>query len=694
MKKKYKLTSISVLLAFAATNAAFAQTSMSIDTPSTTEDWATSTLWDNGVPTSADDASVTSDSTNQGVLEINSGTNAAANKVDVLDNATLKINSGSLLTIAKFVQDPSPEGSGNLILGTNGKAILDGGTLSSAAVDVNNGSFIATAGSTITSKFNLGANGNLSVTGSTVYSSGGNFFSRGVGGNLGDVATSTYDSSTINIGAGHGTTFFFDGGNGKKVLNFNNGTTLNAYSAINGDGFVTSSSNNVRVSWDGTTYVDLEVNVTGGSKLLVGTMNLVDGNGAGLTGGNSVFNIQGSSSTAISTISTTAINLGLSNVAGSTFSNSINLKGYSELKSNGNIHIGTNNAAKGGTASINIEGTGNRLETNGQIRLGRPTVSTALSDGATGGTSSLIVNGYGNIVKTTRLDMGSKGQDGHDSLVSIIGANTLSVSGRTVVGWGDEISSGTNKIYLKGVDASNKMIFEQDDTLDIWNSFQAASTGVNEVKLDGAVKMSRSNGVGSSINIATQSAQKGGIGRFIVSGADNEVELNNVKIGHSSQTGGQAIFRVEGTGSSININGTLSVIGGSGTSLINQVGGVLEFALTDAGVSSIFAENVDVFSGILLVDFTDMVAAYEAGQRFDLLTSANSLEAYYEALVASGRFGANLRDGDATDAAVLGLSMDGKTIFVTYTSAIPEPGTYAAIFGALALAFAVYRRRN
>ena len=39
------------------------------------------------------------------------------------------------------------------------------------------------------------------------------------------------------------------------------------------------------------------------------------------------------------------------------------------------------------------------------------------------------------------------------------------------------------------------------------------------------------------------------------------------------------------------------------------------------------------------------------------------------------------------------LFVKGKWLVVSYT-AVPEPATYAAIFGALALAFAAYRRRK
>ena len=88
-----------------------------------------------------------------------------------------------------------------------------------------------------------------------------------------------------------------------------------------------------------------------------------------------------------------------------------------------------------------------------------------------------------------------------------------------------------------------------------------------------------------------------------------------------------------------------------------------------------------------------MTMAYEEGQTFDLISSNNSLKAFYDALLAEKRVETALRFGDASDAAELLLSDDEKTISVKYTSSVPEPGAYAALLGIAALAFALRRRR-
>ena len=68
---------------------------------------------------------------------------------------------------------------------------------------------------------------------------------------------------------------------------------------------------------------------------------------------------------------------------------------------------------------------------------------------------------------------------------------------------------------------------------------------------------------------------------------------------------------------------------------------------------------------------SDLIANYETFQD-DLITVIKANEADYYSIYA-----------------------DGKTLYIDYTSAvIPEPSTYAVLFGAIALAFVGYRRRK
>ena len=61
-----------------------------------------------------------------------------------------------------------------------------------------------------------------------------------------------------------------------------------------------------------------------------------------------------------------------------------------------------------------------------------------------------------------------------------------------------------------------------------------------------------------------------------------------------------------------------------------------------------------------------------------------------------GETGATLtvKDGNGQEWSLASESISGNTISYEIGSAIPEPSTYAAIIGAIALGFAVCRRRK
>ena len=148
---------------------------------------------------------------------------------------------------------------------------------------------------------------------------------------------------------------------------------------------------------------------------------------------------------------------------------------------------------------------------------------------------------------------------------------------------------------------------------------------------------------------------------------------------------------------------------GATTSLANPVGGVLEYQLDDTGISPIVINNgIDnQLSGILKVDFTGMQGNYQ-DERFVLMTAkVSNLETYLsqywydfgagEALDNMEIIARGLEDEKIEFAVEDSSTLSGYKDFVVYytgTAVIPEPATCAAILGALALAFAAYRRRK
>ena len=100
-----------------------------------------------------------------------------------------------------------------------------------------------------------------------------------------------------------------------------------------------------------------------------------------------------------------------------------------------------------------------------------------------------------------------------------------------------------------------------------------------------------------------------------------------------------------------------------------------------------FANKVSVFEGVITVDFTKILLD-EVESEFTILRSNNSLAD----LFTNDSF--NFIKRDESDIVNWSLSEDSKSLIISYVSTIPEPSTCAAIFGALALAFAAYRRRK
>lgn len=143
---------------------------------------------------------------------------------------------------------------------------------------------------------------------------------------------------------------------------------------------------------------------------------------------------------------------------------------------------------------------------------------------------------------------------------------------------------------------------------------------------------------------------------------------------------------IEGSGSTINVNSELKVYG-SGIVDGKIVGGELRFNIDDTGISTLFANKVSVFEGVITVDFTKILLN-EVESEFTILRSNNSLAD----LFTSDSF--NFIKRDESDIVNWSLSEDSKSLIISYVSTIPEPSTCAAIFGAVALAFAAYRRRK
>ena len=157
-------------------------------------------------------------------------------------------------------------------------------------------------------------------------------------------------------------------------------------------------------------------------------------------------------------------------------------------------------------------------------------------------------------------------------------------------------------------------------------------------------------------------------------------------------TSGEQTFTVIGADATVNLR-NFALIGDASTTADNVVGGKIVMKADASGMGTIttYGTNNNDFSGVLVADFTNIVWDESWGDRktFTLISCSDNT---FEALFAAWLSNSDL--GDVIGASNGVFSVDNRNIYVTVDRVIPEPGTYAAIFGALALAFAAYRRRK
>ncbi len=160
-------------------------------------------------------------------------------------------------------------------------------------------------------------------------------------------------------------------------------------------------------------------------------------------------------------------------------------------------------------------------------------------------------------------------------------------------------------------------------------------------------------------------------------------EFNNVSVSNG---------RLELAMSSSAVNGNLSLSGGvfDNDGEINFVDasfgkGKINFdnAADKINISGTAKKNA---SGNLEIDFTGLVI--EADKAYEIITAAildSSFKSDASDIIGSGYDSSKY---------LLKFAWADTTLTATFTSAVPEPATVAAILGAIALAFAAYRRRK
>ena len=319
---------------------------------------------------------------------------------------------------------------------------------------------------------------------------------------------------------------------------------------------------------------------------------------------------------------------------------------------------GYNSSNAGANFEVNILGKNNTIAFEGSEGGNHSFYMNAAGSGTqSGGSFNVDMQGEGNLLKVRSFQIGRTNATG-----------------------------GFNTVYSKGSSASNKnQILLIDENIYIRGGAED-STIVNTFHLDGNTVLARTEDRSVNVNLATD-AVAGGTALFIVSGINNEVYAYNFNMSNTSSTGGRAIFEIDGSTHIISIANEFNF------RAADPSYSTLSFVADAFGVSTIEASRVQTFSGMLEIDFTKYLAETLFETPFTLISAANSWEAAQDYLTTENNEYVNVIKANEED--TWEIVQEGNDLLIYYTSAvIPEPGTYAAIFGALALAFAAYRRRK
>ena len=378
-------------------------------------------------------------------------------------------------------------------------------------------------------------------------------------------------------------------------------------------------------------------------------------------------------------------------------SGTLTLSGTSETKAN-HFNFGDNGVANSGAITVNVSDSAKMTAT---------TLANGFGFGVNARTQDVVVNVSDNAALTGRLKVGI---GDNDKKYTYSAAATVNISGNATVS-ADYINLYRNATL--NVSGEAVVTASADARLGDMNHLNSASSATQA-----RVTFSDS----SSFNV------NGTNGVMIFNGAtltfeDNAV-LNvnrNIYVGKTYQdvfSSGHLILKdnvqtysganliLLGADSTVEFYGSkISTKSGQAYNFTNlgasaqraQMAGTMKYIADADGISlikfdKIVARDADMNTGYdILLDFTNLVLSEGETKQMGIIYSNSSsdlilnYETYQDELITVVK---------ANEADTYTIYANGKTLYIDYTSAIPEPATFAAIFGALALAFAAYRRRK
>lgn len=382
----------------------------------------------------------------------------------------------------------------------------------------------------------------------------------------------------------------------------------------------------------------------------------------------------------------------------------------SALGTNGTIKVGS------GTSSLSLIYTGSGETSDKNFDLTGTTGGVTIYSAGAGGltlTGNITASGLGAKTLTLRSNgsglvntniLSGKISDSSNGATSLAknDANTWILAGANAYSGSTTIGNGTLQVGNGGTtgtlgtgvvtitNTTSALVFDRSDTIDVSNNI--AGSGVLKQIGSGTLNLTGTNTYTGLTTVSDGKLLNNGS----IAGA---VAVDGGTLGGSGTFGGLV---------TINSGGTLSPGNSPGLAVFNSgltLGGttLLEIAGTGRGISydAVNVGGTLTYGGDLDIAVTTTLSGGEIFNLFNAVdgTSAPSITGVFSNITLSGSYSGTLTydSGVWTTLGINGISFsfDQSTgALTTVATPIPEPATYAAILGGLAIFGAILRRRR
>lgn len=672
--------------------------------------------------------------------------------INISDGATVSVSQfgNTLVNVdnATYILRNGGGNNGGKLYATNGAKIYQ------EAGDLNINSDMSLTDSTFYGKLifqGTESGTNVSFTNSTQQASNDGWLVGGNGGNW----NATYSNSVLNrfynnwksdgsTGGWNGDVVFLHvGKDAQQVLTFENGTVVNGAGAADGTSYwamdaetrtlndITNSGNINLGWWELNANSSLTVNLLSGSKLVSGNLEFANANANTTAYGEIVWNQSGSEDAITEAVFAGDVNLRLSRAeAGddANFRTAINLEGYTSFISRANLNIG-GDSAQSGTSTFSMSGSNNWAEFNSiYVRPGKKpdssdenpspeeftSVSTNVSIDISGSNNTLYARDNLNLSDSS-IKEGAVINFSMTGEGNVLNVNNFNVNNQ------DESLGGTVTAVFRGDNAANKnQIIIRSGEMIMQGSQALDATTNYTFSMQGNTTFNRGDGRGVWLKINEWGGKTYTSNvTFEVKGSGNDILLSGLEVGKDTDNWDESLGK-----------GTLRIVGGENKIVIKSTddghngfklnsGGVIEFVVDNTGITPItnLTFNNNQSNGMMKIDFSNITTPQEEtryvlfqtsdhntnvfGELFDVSNPEDvyAHEDFVSVILANDddmyRFALEYNESEEfQDAEGNNINFMQLVIYYTNSTVVPEPATYAAIFGALALAFAAYRRRK